>query len=173
MYRLLSTRVWIRLGNDFWLFPYFCTPRCSTVDSCTNLSLRGFGQFPHLMCSRILRHAWFNSGYTIMHQFTDLLVLSSRKHLADDPAVRCVVQRQTHVPALVYRDLTRFQRSGLGFCADFTALAGIFNATDTCACMLEDLAVSMLPAADIFGQIPYKCAIAGENVATRNAPRLS
>ena len=25
-----------------------------------------------LMCSRILRHAWFDSGYTLMLQFTDL-----------------------------------------------------------------------------------------------------
>ena len=25
-----------------------------------------------LMCSRILRHAWFDIGYTLMLQFTDL-----------------------------------------------------------------------------------------------------
>ena len=56
-------------------------------------------------------------------------------------------------------------QGGLGFCADFTALGGIFNATDTCALIVEVLAVSMSPAADIFGQIHYKGAFAVENVA--------
>ena len=47
--RLTSRRVWIHLGDDFWLFPYFRTMRGSIVDSCTYVSPRGFGQFPHFL----------------------------------------------------------------------------------------------------------------------------
>ena len=38
--RLISTRVWIRLGDDSWQFPYFCKMRCPTVNSSTNVSPR-------------------------------------------------------------------------------------------------------------------------------------